>query len=348
MNKILTIIIPTYNMEDYLHKCLDSLHVEDKNLRDALEVLVIIDGSKDRSSEIGHEYEDKYPGVFRVIDKENGNYGSCINRGLKEATGKYVKILDADDEFFTEVLGKLIRVLQENDVDLVLTDVFSHDPDGNITRDTKFNITPNKVVSFKEAYNKSFTYNMCMHAITYNKNIFKDINYHQTEGISYTDNEWACIPMQKVKTIYYLNEYLYSYLRGREGQTMDPAVARKFVSHHITGIRNIAEGISKAQCEKPENEQYLYSKLLERIHLIFGAKLFGKNKNVDKSDIVELDKLIVEKYPVLAKKMEELAYGSSMKGYIKKWRDSNYTTNFTFYKTTIGIYKWFRKLFNRS
>ena len=46
--------------------------------------------------------------------------------------------LDADDEFFTEVLGKLICVLKENDVDLVLTDVFSHDPDGNITRDTRF------------------------------------------------------------------------------------------------------------------------------------------------------------------------------------------------------------------
>ena len=96
MEKVLSIIIPTYNMENYLHKCLDSLLVEDKNLRDALEVLVIIDGSKDRSSEIGHEYEEKYPGVFRVIDKENGNYGSCINRGLKEATGKYVKILDAN------------------------------------------------------------------------------------------------------------------------------------------------------------------------------------------------------------------------------------------------------------
>ena len=99
MEKILTIIIPTYNMEKYLDKCLTSLIIEDKKLMKLLEVLVVIDGAKDRSSEIGHTYQDKYPETFRVIDKENGNYGSCINRGLKEAKGKYVKVLDADDSF---------------------------------------------------------------------------------------------------------------------------------------------------------------------------------------------------------------------------------------------------------
>ena len=97
-NKILTIIIPTYNMEQYLRKCLDSLIVSEENMQ-RLEVLVVNDGSKDSSSAIGHEYEAKYPQTFRVIDKENGNYGSCVNRGLKEATGKYVKVLDADDYF---------------------------------------------------------------------------------------------------------------------------------------------------------------------------------------------------------------------------------------------------------
>ena len=92
MDKILTVIIPTYIMEDYLRYCLDSLLIKE-NFKQ-LEVLIINDGSKDSSSAIGHEYEQLYPEVFRVIDKENGNYGSCINRGLKEAKGKYVKILE--------------------------------------------------------------------------------------------------------------------------------------------------------------------------------------------------------------------------------------------------------------
>ena len=96
-NKVLTIVIPSYNMENYLEKCCDSLLLSEN--MDKIEVLIINDGSKDRTSQIAHEYENNYPMVFRVIDKENGNYGSCINVGLNVDKGKYIKILDADDRF---------------------------------------------------------------------------------------------------------------------------------------------------------------------------------------------------------------------------------------------------------
>ena len=120
MQKLLTIIVPTYNMQDYLRHCLDSLIVSNEWL-DLLEVLVINDGSKDKSSEIGHEFEMLYPNTFVVIDKENGNYGSCINQGLEIATGKYVKVLDADDSFDTANFEDYLRYLGSVDVDMVLT-----------------------------------------------------------------------------------------------------------------------------------------------------------------------------------------------------------------------------------
>ena len=120
MEKILTIVIPTYNMQDYLHRCLDSLIVPEEQMQ-RLEVLVVNDGSKDNSSAIAHEYQDNYPDTFRVIDKENGNYGSCVNRGLKEASGKYIKILDADDWFDPGAFNQLIIKLQSVDIDVVLT-----------------------------------------------------------------------------------------------------------------------------------------------------------------------------------------------------------------------------------
>ena len=88
MSKLLTIVIPTYNMEAYLNRCLDSLLVSDEQMK-LLEVLVINDGSKDNSSAIAHEYEAKYPNTFRVIDKENGGHGSTINAGIKKARGKW-------------------------------------------------------------------------------------------------------------------------------------------------------------------------------------------------------------------------------------------------------------------
>ena len=86
MAKILTVVIPTYNMEKYLDRCLTSLIVTNNDLLERLEVLVVIDGAKDRSSEIAHSYQIRYPQTFIVIDKENGNYGSCVNRGVAEAT----------------------------------------------------------------------------------------------------------------------------------------------------------------------------------------------------------------------------------------------------------------------
>ena len=62
--------------------------------------------------------EGKYPATFRVIDKENGNYGSCVNKGLQEAKGKYVKVLDADDTFAREEFNGYVDFLKETDADL--------------------------------------------------------------------------------------------------------------------------------------------------------------------------------------------------------------------------------------
>ena len=118
---ILSVIVPSYNMEAYLPKCLGSLIVAPE-LMERLEVLVVNDGSKDRASEIAHEFASKWPQTFKVIDKENGHYGSCINAALPVFTGKYVRLLDADDAADTSGFATYLRRLEMLDADLVLTD----------------------------------------------------------------------------------------------------------------------------------------------------------------------------------------------------------------------------------
>ena len=96
MAKELTVVIPSYNMERYLPKCLESLGLdrlqgEDGTLADALEVIVVNDGSTDRTSEVAHAFEGRFPKAVKVVDKANGNYGSCVNVALQCATGRYVR-----------------------------------------------------------------------------------------------------------------------------------------------------------------------------------------------------------------------------------------------------------------
>ena len=108
MNKILSIIIPTYNAAQFLDKGLSTFIMEDKEMMDKLEVLIVNDGTKDNSVEVAQKFVDRYPNTFKIINKENGGHGSAINTGVENVTGKYFKCVDADDWVYTDALKKKI------------------------------------------------------------------------------------------------------------------------------------------------------------------------------------------------------------------------------------------------
>ena len=110
------ITIPSYNVERFLEKCLDSMCGVDERL----EVVVVNDGSKDSTSQIAHAYAERYPDQVKVIDKENGGHGSGINAGLDAAEGRYYKVVDADDWITTENLTPILDVLEEIEADAVI------------------------------------------------------------------------------------------------------------------------------------------------------------------------------------------------------------------------------------
>jgi glycosyltransferase involved in cell wall biosynthesis len=212
-------------MEQYLRYCLDSLLIE-KHFN-KLEVLVINDGSKDSSSEIAHEYQDKYPDVFRVIDKENGNYGSCINKGLQIATGKYVKVLDADDSFDTQNFEEFLGYLETIDADLILSDFAIVDEERTIKKLVSYDFPSDVALDLEMICSTNLFKDMQMHAVTYRLANLRKMNYFQTEGISYTDQQWIFTPMKEVRTVYNFKKYVYKYLIGRIGQTVSPAIKQK-------------------------------------------------------------------------------------------------------------------------
>jgi len=251
MEKVLSIIIPTYNMENYLNRCLDSLIVDNMDL---LEVLVINDGSKDRSSEIAHTYSQRYPGTFKVIDKENGNYGSCINRGLKEATGKYVKILDADDYYRSNELNLFLEKLKNCNSDIAFTTytIRKYNDEIEFTIDIPSKYENKTICTSEFSFEESQLAQLRkMHCMCTKIQLLKDNNYFQTEGISYTDTQFVFYSFLYSKTISFFNLNIYQYCLGRDGQTMSPTAMIKNNMHFYLNARKMLEDYSKIDINTP-------------------------------------------------------------------------------------------------
>ena len=114
MMKLLTITVPSYNSEAYLDRCMATLLPGG----DEVEILIVDDGSTDRTAEIADEYERKYPNIVRAIHKENGGHGDAVTTGIRNATGLFFKVVDSDDslapEAYKQVLDFLRRIVKKN------------------------------------------------------------------------------------------------------------------------------------------------------------------------------------------------------------------------------------------
>ncbi len=293
MKKLISIIIPTYNMEQYLEYCLNSLLIS-KNF-ELLDIIVVNDGSKDKSLEIARRFEAQYPGVFRIIDKPNGNYGSCINAALQLAEGKYVKVLDADDSFDKDNFEDYVEWLQAIDADLVLSDFAVVDENRTIKKIIKYGFPVGIELSSDEICRTGEFKSMQMHAVTYNRENLLKIGYYQVEGVSYTDQQWIFTPMITVKRVYNYDKPIYKYLIGRVGQTMDPAIRNKQITHNIACVKGmlddynrLRENISSSMLE------YLHCRLIWMIKDTY-IKLLSDYNSKTKERAVKFDEMLLER-----------------------------------------------------
>lgn len=284
MNKILTIVVPTYNMEKFLRRCLDSLIINDESILQALEVLVINDGSKDMSSTIAHEYHYKYPNVFLVIDKENGNYGSCINRGIHDAKGRYFRILDADDWYDNDALKILIKELGNMSADVVFTRHRLVYSSGKI-EDRPFGRMPCGVTKIDEFdfFSTKNSFLISMHSIAYRTDFLRATGLRHQEGISYTDNEFCYFPLTQADTFQYVDVCLYNYFLGREGQTVTKeSEINHFDDFYLVCHRLVADFIGKASQFGKERKRILIEIISHPMaNLLYIPLVYKKKTNLD-------------------------------------------------------------------
>lgn len=226
MDKLLTIVVPVYNTEQYLDKCLSSLVVP--NYMDQLEIIVVIDGSPDNSINVARKYEKEYPNSFIVIDKENGGHGSCCNVGLKEATGKYIRFLDSDDWFDSTSLVAFLQKISGVDVDIVQSNYATYYAKRDLyVKSNFYNAYAEKVWDADSFDYSQFVRLITLPTSTFSVKCLRDSQVNFTEKAQFDDTILYIQPLCMAKRIYFLNEVVYYYYIGRDGQSVGEITDRK-------------------------------------------------------------------------------------------------------------------------
>lgn len=321
---ILSIIIPSYNMEMYLDRCLSSLIV-DNSLMNEFEVLIINDGSKDRTSEVAHRFCSNYPETFKVFDKENGHYGSCVNRGLAEAEGDFIKLLDADDVFDTGVFARFLLFLKESthsNADVILSDSSRVNENNKERYNVQF--SKHKGPYTVKDLTDSDKFFWSMPGLTYKTSFLREISYRQTEGIAYTDNEWAFVPMAFAKIILHFDGILYLYMLGRENQSVNNAVHAKNLWMEAEVLVHILKYLDQQKKRiDQENSVFLSDKLLISVTHLYQLYLVTYNHfNISLLPLTRFDQELKVLSPRLYAQTEQ--YATKICGItfypVKNWR----------------------------
>lgn len=255
-DKTLTVVVPAYNVEEYLGMCLSSI-VASPAL-EKLDVVVVDDGSSDATYEIAKRFADDHPANFRAFTKANGGHGSVINFAISHACGTFFKVLDADDWFDGEELAGLVDVLETTDADVVLSDY-------NCIEDGTF-----KVIEHRRAARNASHYGstlgfdamaneevMKIHSMTIKTKVLAENGIAFAENCFYEDAQYSVFPVPFCTSFYFDNHVVYQYRLGRPGQSVDMAKLQARRDQHMRILDSLFEFSDNLTCDDPNIRQYM-------------------------------------------------------------------------------------------
>lgn len=224
---VLTVAVPTYNMERWLEKNLNTYW--DARLVGRLEVICVNNDSTDRSKEIIESFCTKAPEIFRLIDRTVDDYGAAVNDAIVAASGTYFRIVDADDWVNTDELFRFVEELERQQADVILSDY-------QIVSMIDGSVKPVCAGDFGVRYGHIYkTLDMPMrtlpsiHATTYRTQLLRQQKFTMLNGLYFLDETYVIIPYLHVKSVLYSDCDVYRYQVANPEQSMSPKNRAK---HH--------------------------------------------------------------------------------------------------------------------
>lgn len=262
--KLLSVIVPCYNSDAYMRRCLDSLLPGG----DALEILIVDDGSADDTLAIAQTYERKHPGIVRAIHQENAGHGGAINTGLRHATGRYFKVVDSDDWVDSAALAKVLEHLERfsgdgAEIDLLVAN-YVYDKVGARRKKVmqyRRSLPPEKVLAWSDVRRLPLGHYILMHSVVYRTELLRACGLTLPEHTFYVDNLFVYVPMQDVRTLYYLDVDLYHYFIGRDDQSVHESVMIRRIDQQLRVNRLMLHSVDLEAVKNERLRQYLFSYL---------------------------------------------------------------------------------------
>lgn len=286
--KLLTITVPSYNSEAYLDRCIQTLI----QAGDEVEVLIVNDGSTDRTGEIADGYQAAYPSIVRAIHKPNGGHGSAVMAGLNEATGLFFRVVDSDDWLDAAALTQVLDQLRQQaasdaPIDLLLTNYVYDKVGVRHKRAVAYEnaIPTGKVVRWEDFGRFRVGQYILMHATTFRTQVLRDCGLQLPEHTFYVDNLYVYVPMPRVNRLFYLPVNLYHYFIGRDDQSVNEPVMLRRVDQQLRVNRMMMDAVDLQRVQPIRKQQYMRN-YLEIITMVSSTLLIrsGTQEHLAKLD----------------------------------------------------------------
>ncbi len=288
--KLLSIVVCCYNSQDYMHIAIESLLKGGEKV----EIIIIDDGSKDNTGKIADEFVAKYPTICKVVHQPNGGHGAGVQSGIREATGKFFKVVDSDDWVDDEAYQRMLNEIEEkgDEVDLFIND-YTYYPDKKKGTTITFGdrMKADQIITWKEVRRFDFTQNLLIHSCMFKTQLLKDSDIHIPVHTFYEDDYCVYAPLRNVKKICYVPVSLYCYLVGREGQSVQKDIA---VRRYKDYLKVAMACIKEYNIYDYLNDKYLFRMLYHEIRIFISLGFIHTQLNKTKEARADLKAFLKE------------------------------------------------------